>query len=88
MTTTDRGHLRSGLAIAAAIAALQLLLQLLHTFNGNYGIFRDELYYLDCARHLGLDEPHRIPPSGDRARSQKDIRASLERCSLFVRSRP
>lgn len=84
MTTTDRGHLRSGLAIAAAIAALQLLLQLLHTFNGNYGIFRDEL----CARHLGLDEPHRIPPSGDRARSQKDIRASLERCSLFVRSRP
>ncbi len=85
MTTTDRGHLRSGLAIAAAIAALQLLL---HAFNGNYGIFRDELYYLDCARHLGLDEPHRIPPSGDRARSQKDIRASLERCSPFARSRP
>ena len=86
MTTTDRAHPRSGLASAAAIAALQLLL---HAFtHGNYGIFRDEFYYLDFARHLGLDEPHRIPPSGDRARSQKDIRASLERCSLFVRSRP
>ena len=82
MTTTDRAHLRSGLAIAAAIAALQLLL---HAFtSGNYGILRDKLFYLDCARHLGLDEPHRIPPSGDRARSQKDIRASLERCSPFV----
>jgi hypothetical protein len=55
---TDNSRLRSGLGIATAIAGLQLLL---HAFtNGNYGIFRDELYYLDCARHLGwgyVDQP-------------------------------
>jgi hypothetical protein len=46
------------LGIVAAIAAAQLLLHALT--NGNYGIFRDELYYLDCARHLGwgyVDQP-------------------------------
>ena len=32
------------------IAGVQLLLHV--ATNGNYGIFRDELYYLDCARHL------------------------------------
>ena len=50
--------LRGGVAIAVGIAAVQFLL---HVFtNGNYGIFRDELYYLDCARHLDwgyVDQP-------------------------------
>lgn len=48
----------SVLAITLAIAAVQLLL---HAFtNGNYGIFRDELYYLDCARRVDwgyVDQP-------------------------------
>ncbi len=48
----------SGLTIALTIAAAQLLLHALT--NGNYGVFRDELYYLDCARNLAwgyVDHP-------------------------------
>jgi hypothetical protein len=40
----------SGVVLVAAIAAVRLLLHVLT--NGNYGIFRDEFYYLECARHL------------------------------------
>ena len=53
----DREH-TSGLTIAFGIAAVQLLLHVVT--NGNYGIFRDELYYLDCARRLDwgyVDQP-------------------------------
>jgi hypothetical protein len=49
---------KSALGIVAAIAAVQLLLHAIT--NGNYGVFRDELYYLDCARHLDwgyVDQP-------------------------------
>lgn len=45
-------------AVVLAIAAIQLLLHVVT--NGNYGIFRDELYYLDCARNLDwgyVDQP-------------------------------
>jgi len=41
-----------------SVAAVGLVLHLLTA--GNYGIFRDELYYLDCANHLAfgyVDQP-------------------------------
>jgi len=39
------GVMREALAFAAAGV-------LIHLFNGGYGYFRDELYVLDCGRHL------------------------------------
>jgi hypothetical protein len=44
--------------VIAGLALIQLLLQLVT--SENYGIFRDELYYLDCADHLAwgyVDHP-------------------------------
>jgi len=52
----------TGIAIVALIVAGRLLLHLL-TAN-RYGIFRDELYYVACARHLDwgyVDMPPFIP---------------------------
>ncbi len=52
----------TGFAIVALIVAARLLLHLL-TAN-RYGIFRDELYYIACARHLDwgyVDMPPFIP---------------------------
>ena len=52
----------TGLAAVALIVALRLLLHLL-TAN-RYGIFRDELYYIACSRHLDwgyVDMPPFIP---------------------------
>ena len=52
----------SGFAVVALIVAARLLLHLL-TAN-RYGIFRDELYYLACSRHLDwgyVDMPPFIP---------------------------
>ena len=40
----------TGVAVVALIVAARLLLHLL-TAN-RYGIFRDEMYYLACSRHL------------------------------------
>ncbi len=51
----------SGFAVVAFIASLRLLLHLL-TAN-RYGYFRDEMYYLDCGRHLAwgyVDQPPMI----------------------------
>jgi dolichyl-phosphate-mannose-protein mannosyltransferase len=48
----------SGPAVVLAIAAAAFLAQMLTT--ARYGYFRDELYYLDCARHLAwgyVDQP-------------------------------
>src|SRR5580704_19484596 len=48
----------TGFAVVALIAGLRLLLHLL-TAN-RYGVFRDEMYYLDCAQHLDwgyVDQP-------------------------------
>ncbi len=52
----------TGFAAVALIVALRLLLHLL-TAN-RYGIFRDELYYIACSRHLDwgyVDMPPFIP---------------------------
>ncbi len=42
----------SDLTIPAMLAVLQLTLQMI--FHGNYGYFRDELYYIACSDHLDL----------------------------------
>lgn len=52
----------TGLAVVALIVFLRLLLHLL-TAN-RYGIFRDEMYYIACGRHLDwgyVDMPPFIP---------------------------
>jgi hypothetical protein len=41
---------RGGVAVIAVLAALKLLLHLI--FNGRYGYFRDELYYIVCGENL------------------------------------
>lgn len=43
-------HLRADWRVPAAFALIKVVLHL--ASNGRYGYFRDELYYLDCARHL------------------------------------
>jgi hypothetical protein len=49
----------SPVAIAAYMAAAKLLLHLLT--NGQYGYFRDELYYLACGEHLDWGYPDCAP---------------------------
>jgi hypothetical protein len=52
---------RPVLAIAAVMTALELLVA------GRYGIHRDELYFLECARHLSwgyVDQPPLVPAVG------------------------
>lgn len=58
VATTHDLHPDSGPRIVFAIAAISFLLQI--ATAARYGIFRDELYYLDCARHLAwgyVDQP-------------------------------
>ena len=46
------------LVIPFSIAIAQLVIQML--FHGNYGYFRDELYYIACSKHLAfgfVDQP-------------------------------
>src|SRR5512140_3338628 len=38
------------IAIPVALALLQLTLQMI--FHGNFGYFRDELYFIACSEHL------------------------------------
>jgi hypothetical protein len=59
----DSARLRRDLAlIVGAFAAAKVSLHLLANLfpPGSFGIFRDELYYIDCARHLAwgyVDQP-------------------------------
>ncbi len=51
---------RAGLGLIAGLALIKLALHLVTNGLGGYGIFRDELYYLACSRHLDLgyvDQP-------------------------------
>ena len=45
-----RGLFYSDLAVPAMLAVLQLTLQMI--FHGNFGYFRDELYFIACSDHL------------------------------------
>ena len=60
---TAQADLRPILWLALAFAALKLALQILGNIlaqHAGYGIFRDELYYLVCGRHLAfgyVDQP-------------------------------
>src|SRR5712692_5109007 len=64
MTATHPGHLSensewaSGRALVLYLVAATFLLQLLAAHN--YGYFRDELYFIDCSKHLDwgyVDKP-------------------------------
>lgn len=53
-----RSLLSHEMAVPFLIALSQLVIQMI--FHGNYGYFRDELYYIACSNHLALgyvDEP-------------------------------
>jgi hypothetical protein len=52
--------LKACLGLIAGLALVKLAIHLITNILGGYGIFRDELYYLACTRHLGLgyvDQP-------------------------------
>ncbi|MGH9595843.1 MAG: ArnT family glycosyltransferase, partial [Edaphobacter sp.] len=59
----SKADLRSILWLSACFAALKLGIQIVGNVlaqHAGYGIFRDELYYLDCGRHLAfgyVDQP-------------------------------
>src|SRR5271156_2282594 len=60
---TFQSDLRSILWLSAVFAAIKLGIQILGNIlaqHAGYGIFRDELYYLVCGRHLAfgyVDQP-------------------------------
>jgi hypothetical protein len=52
--------LKACLGLIAGLALVKLAIHLITNILGGYGIFRDELYYQACTRHLGLgyvDQP-------------------------------
>src|ERR1700688_5099611 len=51
-TLSEERTLAAEKRLAWSIAAVGFLLQML--FNGRYGYFRDELYYLACSNHLAF----------------------------------
>jgi hypothetical protein len=56
----SRQILLSDTALLAFLALIKLILHLVTSFFGGYGIFRDELYYIACSKHLDwgyVDQP-------------------------------
>jgi hypothetical protein len=51
-TIPEKPHRFTGSQVAWSFGALAFLLQM--TFNGRYGYFRDELYYIACSNHLAF----------------------------------
>jgi len=51
-TPEPQSRARQSLAIAAAFGLAAFLLQMIT--NGQYGYFRDELYYIACSKHLAF----------------------------------
>ena len=63
--STDPGRRKGFGAGVLVVAALKFLVHVV--FVNQYGVFRDELYYLDCARHLAwgyVDQPPLIAAIG------------------------
>ena len=79
---------------AYALAAATVLLHL--AFNHRYGYYRDEFYFIDCAKHLAwgyVDQPPLAPllawltaPFGYAlwALRLRDCRARLRACAVFA----
>ncbi|MDQ3799869.1 MAG: glycosyltransferase family 39 protein [Acidobacteriota bacterium] len=59
------------LAIGAYFAVLKLFLHF--TFNGNYGYFRDELYFMACGEHLAWGYPDHAPMVALMAKASREI---------------
>jgi hypothetical protein len=56
----SRRILWSDTALLVFLALIKLALHLVTNFRGGYGIFRDELYYIACSKHLDwgyVDQP-------------------------------
>ena len=80
--TANRRH-SSELALIVVFSTAALLVHLLT--NGRYGYFRDELYYLACARHLDFGYVDQPPLSILLLRLSEALLAI--RCSPFVSCR-
>src|SRR3954468_16596057 len=62
---------RGEVALALYLSALKLLLHFLT--NGQYGYFRDELYYLACGEHLDWGYVDQAPLIAVVARAQRAV---------------
>jgi len=63
-TTARTAALAGGLGVVALVAAVKLVIQLATVGRFGYSYFIDELYFLDCARHLAwgfVDLPPLFP---------------------------
>jgi hypothetical protein len=67
--------------IAALLTGIKLLIHL--SLSGRYGYFRDELYYLDCGRHLGFGYVDHAPMIGLVARTALLLGGALPVLRMF-----
>src|SRR5436190_23457759 len=59
-TSLQRRLLNGDLSIIFYISLVKLFLHLIVNFNGGYGLFRDEYYYVACSQNLAagyVDQP-------------------------------